>query len=247
MPSDGTVSNFVEVGDDLFLKRGAARTGVELGIVPAAADANANKPNTMKATKLLPPTENELRLQRQAEKNKPTVLDEVAAGSSALLQCKNFGCQKKYMDKDNHSKACQHHSKPPIFHETRKYWACCPTSIAWDWDSFTAIPGCAFSKHTDIRQGKSFLGGTDVRKDKEEKYGPQRIDLPSKKAAPTSGLEKLSTLRKSLVSAGVKGLVFDDARDQIKEELTAGDETLGAKVWDKVLQRMTKRIENALS
>ena len=119
-----------------------------------------------------------------------------------------------------------------------------PDQIAWDWESFTAIPGCSFSRHSNVREGKSFLGGTDVRKAKEEEYAPKRIDAPKK---TLTGLDKLSALRKSLVAAGVKGIVFDDARDQIKEEITAGNDGLGAQVWDKVLQRMVKRIENSLA
>ena len=49
--------------------------------------------------------------------------------------------------------ACRHHTKPPVFHETAKYWSCCPHKKAYDWESFMEIKGCAHGMHTDLKQG----------------------------------------------------------------------------------------------
>lgn len=241
LPIDGIVCDFAKNADDFYLRKGKAKTLVDLGL--KEPEPIETKRNFKKRT--LPLTENEKRAQKERdinEKFKKGEEDDKDKGE--LLQCKNFGCQKKYKESQNHSKACQHHIKPPIFHETRKYWACCPEKIAWDWDSFTAIPGCSMSRHKNVTEGKRFLGGTDVRLAKEEEYGPKRLDLPKK---TTTGLDKLSSLRKTLTTIGVKGSIFDEARDQLKDEVTAADETIGVKVWDKVLERLVKKIENALA
>ena len=46
--------------------------------------------------------------------------------ASGKLLCKNFGCQCEYDESDNKEGACRHHVKPPTFHDTRKWWDCCP-------------------------------------------------------------------------------------------------------------------------
>jgi hypothetical protein len=39
-----------------------------------------------------------------------------------------------------HKKRC--HKSPPVFHETAKWWSCCPQKKAYDWETFQDIPGC---------------------------------------------------------------------------------------------------------
>lgn len=56
--------------------------------------------------------------------------------------CKNNGCRKKYVEADNHEKACLHHPGKPIFHDTKKGWTCC-NKIVYDWDEFQKLPHCA--------------------------------------------------------------------------------------------------------
>ena len=94
------------------------------------------------------------------------------------------------------------------------------------------------SSHTDVREGKSFLGGTDVRAELE-KSGPQRIDGGKR---TLSSLDKISNLRKTLVAAGVSGNDFDEARDRFKQK----HEELGVKVWDKVLEELGRVLHDAL-
>ena len=62
-----------------------------------------------------------------------------AGGPDAMRACKNFGCNKKYCERTNFDGECRHHTKPPVFHETAKYWSCCPHKKAYDWESFMPV------------------------------------------------------------------------------------------------------------
>ena len=64
--------------------------------------------------------------------------------------CTNYGCGKHYMDTEegNPDDACHHHAGAPVFHDTAKYWSCCPQKKALDWDEFEAIPKCCVGKHS---------------------------------------------------------------------------------------------------
>mmetsp|Transcript_39235 Transcript_39235/g.65115 ORF Transcript_39235/g.65115 Transcript_39235/m.65115 type:complete len:303 (+) Transcript_39235:34-942(+) len=63
-------------------------------------------------------------------------------------RCKNYGCQCEFDEKTNHDTACRHHKKPPIFHDTRKWWTCCEDVKVYSFDELLHIPGCAIGKHS---------------------------------------------------------------------------------------------------
>ena len=157
------------------------------------------------------------------------------------------GSNSERTSADNSDTACRYHVKPPVFHETRKYWSCCPRKIAYDWETFMAIPGCQIGRHSTESQTKKAMGGCDVRAEKYE-YAPKRIDGGGKKKAapakkkPATGLDKLLALRKSLVACGGDGKAFDAARDALK----ARHEALGKGVWDKVAEELAKGISGFL-
>ena len=67
--------------------------------------------------------------------------------ASGKLSCKNFGCQMEYDEADKHDQACCHHTDPPIFHDTRKWWGCCPEVKVFEFDELLAIPGCMKGRH----------------------------------------------------------------------------------------------------
>eukprot|EP00435_Cladocopium_sp_Y103_P072720 s737_g41.t1 len=77
----------------------------------------------------------------------------VAKTADGKLRCKNFGCQKLF-DPDGPPQECQHHKAAPIFHETAKWWSCCPDSKAYDFDEFMKIPGCTQGFCTNESQAK---------------------------------------------------------------------------------------------
>ncbi|CAJ1403254.1 unnamed protein product [Effrenium voratum] len=123
------------------------------------------------------------------------------------MRCKNFGCQKMF-DPDGPPQECQHHKSAPIFHETAKWWSCCPDNKAYDFDEFMKIPGCNQGFCTNESQAKKrFLGGTDLRADS----APVRLDAN----APPDPREKLAAMRKGLVAVGVDGALFEQAAMKI--------------------------------
>jgi hypothetical protein len=172
------------------------------------------------------------------------------------LTCRNFGCQKKYRESENHDAFCCYHKSPPVFHETAKYWSCCPDKKAYDWDTFMAIKGCQSGRCTTQKPGQSVLGGSDVRAaaQAQNDYTPQRVDTkdqsgsaPNAPAALNKGrlvtpLDKLSALRKAVVGIGVDGVQFDSARDTIKTRY----EELGKDVWKKVSEEMAAAFTEVL-
>jgi len=166
----------------------------------------------------------------------------VAAAAAPAMQgnavtCKRFGCGKKFVPGE--PTECRYHKKPPVFHETRKYWACCPDKVAWDWDSFTAIPGCCTDAEHSTQDPKTkIMGGTELRAEKMGEAGPQQI-------VEKTGLEKLSALRSALVAVGVDGGVFDRARDASKAALMETEDDAG-KVWDRVCASLGATLAQAL-
>eukprot|EP00753_Platysulcus_tardus_P000067 PLAT10063.1.p2 GENE.PLAT10063.1~~PLAT10063.1.p2 ORF type:complete len:345 (+),score=126.49 PLAT10063.1:3-1037(+) len=66
------------------------------------------------------------------------------------LRCRNYGCHVWYTEEENSDDACLHHVSPPLFHETRKGWTCCPDRTAFDWEGFKSIEGCTVGRHSDV-------------------------------------------------------------------------------------------------
>ncbi|CUG86824.1 zinc-binding protein, putative [Bodo saltans] len=64
------------------------------------------------------------------------------------LCCTNFGCGKYFVPTDNAEGSCHHHAKGPVFHDTYKFWACCPEKKAMDWEEFENIPSCVTGTHS---------------------------------------------------------------------------------------------------
>ena len=219
LASDELVSKRIPDRADIFLVAGAGMTEAETKSA-AIAKAEAEKP-----------------------KDDP---------DDPLLTCRRFGCQKKYRASENHDSICRYHVKPPVFHETAKYWSCCMDKKAYDWETFMAIPGCAVGCHSTDDPGKSVLGGTDVRAAAQQDYAPKRIDnagdaatkgkVALDKGRVMSPLDKLSALRRAMVSVGVDGSQFDSARDSIKER----HEALGGEVWNQVCKDLAKGLTKFL-
>ena len=64
-------------------------------------------------------------------------------------KCKNFGCNKEYFVDINNEKSCCHHQSGPVFHDSGKYWSCCPEKKKYDFEEFLKIAGCVVSAHSD--------------------------------------------------------------------------------------------------
>eukprot|EP00560_Eucampia_antarctica_P008724 CAMPEP_0197826434 /NCGR_PEP_ID=MMETSP1437-20131217/3396_1 /TAXON_ID=49252 ORGANISM="Eucampia antarctica, Strain CCMP1452" /NCGR_SAMPLE_ID=MMETSP1437 /ASSEMBLY_ACC=CAM_ASM_001096 /LENGTH=329 /DNA_ID=CAMNT_0043426873 /DNA_START=73 /DNA_END=1062 /DNA_ORIENTATION=+ len=95
--------------------------------------------------------------------------DEHKQKLASTVACVRFGCQKRFPKEGPYPENCTHHKSPPVFHETAKFWSCCPLKKAYDWDEFQSIPGCCTAdacshvKEEKDENEKSFLGGCDMR------------------------------------------------------------------------------------
>jgi len=130
--------------------------------------------------------------------------------SQGKVRCKNFGCQNSF-DPDGEPQPCVHHKAAPIFHETAKWWSCCPDHKAYDFEDFMRIPGCTKSFCSNVSQGKRFLGGHDLRGEN----APVRLDPD----APVDPRRKLDDLRKGLIAIGVDGTLFENVWRQLIDEV----------------------------
>ena len=125
---DAVVSTVLEDGDDVFIRSGVAAVTPVTDVAPVVAKSASITATTGSAS-------------------------EASAGSASAtpeVLCRNFGCNKKFREEDNHDAACHYHTKPPIFHETRKGWSCCSEKLVWDWDEFMKIEGCTVGRHSTV-------------------------------------------------------------------------------------------------
>lgn len=153
--------------------------------------------------------------ERQAQEERQTQLKNTVA-------CTHFGCRKRF-PKGGPYPECQYHRLPPVFHETAKYWACCPTKKAYDWDDFQNIPGCQTGTCTEIKQDegqKMFLGGTDLREQASDTAGLKSIE-DFNKAQNAGGAEVapvLERLQKVMAELGVEKELFNQVVDSMRQD-----------------------------
>ena len=86
---------------------------------------------------------------------------------ASTVKCVHLGCQNRFPPEGPYP-TCSYHISPPVFHETAKFWSCCPDKKAYDWDTFSSIPGCTTGTCTHIKdeeqeKQQQFLGGCDLR------------------------------------------------------------------------------------
>ncbi|GAB9470094.1 Chord family protein [Globisporangium polare] len=91
-----------------------------------------------------------------------TEAKKVSASAQNLLQCKNFGCAKKFSEEENHDAACHHHAQPPTFHDMKKGWTCCSSKMVYDWDDFEKIAPCQVGRHSTAPPNAQFAKSPTV-------------------------------------------------------------------------------------
>ena len=77
-------------------------------------------------------------------------------------QCKNHGCQKKFVEEENSDDACRYHSLPPLFHDMKKGWQCCSSKMVYDWDDFEKIEPCRVGRHSTVGHQEQFAASPTV-------------------------------------------------------------------------------------
>ena len=164
-------------------------------------------------------TSAEINAEKQAE------IDAAKEAVKHLSKCVHFGCNLRF-PKGGPYPACKFHSGPPVFHETAKFWSCCPNKKAYDWEEFQSLPTCQKGTCTDVKDEgdnqKQFLGGCDIR---EKMSGPKLKsidDFNSSAAAGGSGAAPvLDRLRSVLEELGVENELFDQVLGGVKKDVMA--------------------------
>ena len=166
----------------------------------------------------------------QAAKDREEALKQKELEGTA--KCVRFGCQNRF-PKGGPYPACSYHKSPPVFHETVKFWSCCPTKKAYDWEGFQEIPGCCSGVCTEVREdenggnGKLFLGGCDLREAAGGGEGSQLRSIDdfnkgqegaANSAASAPALDRLQVVMEEM---DIEKELFDQVVDGIKKDLGA--------------------------
>mmetsp|Transcript_14733 Transcript_14733/g.16875 ORF Transcript_14733/g.16875 Transcript_14733/m.16875 type:complete len:306 (-) Transcript_14733:32-949(-) len=101
---------------------------------------------------------------KEIQDEKDKIRQKALEYKASTVQCTRFGCKTRF-PKGGPYPSCVHHIAPPVFHETAKFWSCCPNKKVYDWNDFENIQGCRTGICTDVKEvdQKQFLGGTDLR------------------------------------------------------------------------------------
>jgi len=143
---------------------------------------------------------------------------------ASTLACVHLGCNNRF-PKGGPYPDCCYHAAPPVFHETAKFWSCCPHKKAYDWEEFQAIPGCLTGVCTNVKEedaagAKQFLGGSDLR---EAVGGAQKLksidDFNAAEAGGSSAVPVLERLRSVMDEIGIETELFDQVFDGIKKDV----------------------------
>jgi len=139
----------------------------------------------------------------------------------STVACTRFGCKNRF-PKGGPYPSCSYHKSPPVFHETAKFWSCCPHKKAYDWEDFQSIPGCQSGTCTDVKEeGKLFLGGSDLREQAGEAVKLKSIDdfNKSQAAGGSEAAPVLDRLQVVLEELGVEKELFEQVVNGYKTRL----------------------------
>jgi hypothetical protein len=142
---------------------------------------------------------------------------------ASTAACTHFGCNKRF-PKGGPYPECQHHKQPPVFHETAKYWACCPDKKVYDFDDFQKIPGCETGICTDVKDdgAKIFLGGMDMRAPAAAAQLKSIDDFNKSEAAGGSeAAPVLERLQNVLAEFGIEKELYDQVVEGMKKEFAS--------------------------
>lgn len=144
----------------------------------------------------------------------------------STVPCIHFGCKNRFPP-NGPFPSCVFHKSPPVFHETAKFWSCCPQKKAYDWDSFQEIPGCQTGTCTNNKDESSnngqptFLGGMDLREQAGEAVKLKSIDDFNKTQAAggANAAPVLERLQSVLLELGIEAELYRQVVDGIQNDL----------------------------
>mmetsp|Transcript_29547 Transcript_29547/g.48757 ORF Transcript_29547/g.48757 Transcript_29547/m.48757 type:complete len:299 (-) Transcript_29547:25-921(-) len=186
------------------------------------------------------------------------IQEEEAAAQQAIkdhkkntVACTHFGCKNRFSPGGPYPDCC-HHVAPPVFHETAKFWSCCPTRKAYDWNDFEALKGCETGICTEIKQDegqKMFLGGTDLREELNGGAELKSIDDFNKAEAAggTNAAPVLERLQKALGDLGVESELYTQVVSGIEAGLvTEHGELTEAQLLEAVASELGGKLKKAM-
>ena len=193
-------------------------------------------------------TSAEINAERQAQ------LEKEKEEKKNQSQCVHFGCNNRF-PKGGPYPECQYHSGPPVFHETAKFWSCCPDKKAYDWESFQTLPACQKGTCTDVQEDdheskKEFLGGCDLRE--QLNGGPKLKSIDdfnaSVAAGGSEGAPVAVRLRSVLEELGVEIELFDQVFEGFKKEAREknGVTEDDAQVMDEAVKMLGTKLKSAI-
>ncbi|KAG6959962.1 hypothetical protein JG688_00009847 [Phytophthora aleatoria] len=121
------------------------------------------------------------------------------ASDKKYLQCKNHGCQKKFLEEENNDQACRHHSLPPLFHDMKKGWQCCSSKMVYDWDDFEKIEPCIIGRHSEVGPNEQFAASPTVAA--AESAAANSTGAAAPPAAPLKSIEDYNQKNPNAVTA----------------------------------------------
>jgi len=182
----------------------------------------------------------------EVEEEKLAELERARALQAKTVACVHLGCNKRFT-KDGPFPSCSYHSGPPVFHETAKFWSCCPQKKAYDWDDFQAIVGCRTGTCTNIEdedaKPRKAWGGCEMREvaagdgnklKSIDDFNLEQTDSGNKAAT------LLNKLKKVLEEVGVEEELFNQVVGGIGEECGGNDEHAA------IAQKLGKKLKDAM-
>lgn len=161
------------------------------------------------------------------------------------VACTHFGCKNRF-PRGGPYPECRYHKAPPVFHETAKFWSCCPGKKAYDWETFESIPGCLTGTCTDIKEtdAPQFLGGSDLREKADEAVKLKSIDDFNK--AQQGDAPVMDRLRTVLVEVGVEIELFDQVVDGLAKKVSESNPSAtGEQLADLVGNALGTELKNS--
>lgn len=190
----------------------------------------------------------ELKKKQEKERKQAELANTVA--------CVHFGCKNRF-PRGGPYPDCSYHSGPPVFHETAKFWSCCPNKKAYDWEEFQKIEGCQKGICTEVRDDsatgqKQFLGGCDLREAAGETQKLKSIDdFNSAQANGSDAAPVLDRLKSVFKEIGIENELFDQVVDGIKKKVGGteggvggGDDDVLAATTEELGKELKKAMKN---
>jgi len=166
------------------------------------------------------------RTKEEIADEKKIVMEKKRKENENMVKCTRFGCKIRFL-KGTNPPGCTYHISPPVFHETAKFWSCCPQKKAYDWDDFQNIRGCQSGNCTDVKEEqKQFLGGCDLREKVADAPKLKSIDDYNKAKKDGSLAPVMDRLKEALSELGVENELFDQVIQGLKNEIGDDEEDI---------------------